>query len=131
MNEITPTLLERELRIRDVDLAARLGFASPTRIRDFIKRHQAALLEMGTVPTVGTVIGGQHATEYYLNRKQAIYITAKSGTPTATDITIEIIERFDAYERGDIRAQNPLPQQSLRPTEPVGTKDDRNAIRYG
>jgi hypothetical protein len=27
-----------------------------------------------------------------------------------------------AYERGDIRAQNPLPQQSLLTTEPVGTK---------
>jgi hypothetical protein len=40
------------------------------------------------------------ATEYYLNRKQATFLTAKSETAEATEITIEIIERFDAYERG-------------------------------
>jgi hypothetical protein len=51
--------------------------------------------------------------EYYLNRKQAIFITAKSDTGVATDITIEIIERFDTYERGDIRVQTPPPQMSF------------------
>lgn len=43
---------------------------------------------------------GRPATAYYLNRKQAIFITAKSETPEATDITIEIIHRFDEYELG-------------------------------
>lgn len=55
---------------------------------------------MGALPTVGIAGQGDQAKEYYLNRKQAIFITAKSATPDATDITIEIIEKFDAYERG-------------------------------
>jgi hypothetical protein len=36
----------------------------------------------------------------YLNRKQAIFLTAKSETPDATEITIEIIQRFDAPGAG-------------------------------
>jgi hypothetical protein len=51
--------------------------------------------------------------EYYLNRKQAIFITAKSDTVVATDITIEIIERFDAYERGVLRPE----QRGLSPED--------------
>src|SRR5271154_6291860 len=101
MNELlTPTMVEGELRILDTDLAKRLGFAEPRMIRRTIKRHLPDLDRMGTRYTVERVIKGGEATEYYLNRKQAIFITAKSGTPMAIDITIEIIERFDAYERG-------------------------------
>ena len=44
---------------------------------------------------------GRPGSEFFLNRRQAIFITAKSATPAATDITIEIIHRFDAYERGE------------------------------
>jgi phage antirepressor YoqD-like protein len=99
---LTVEAVAGEPRIRDLDLAARLGFAKPTKIRDLIKRHLENLEAMGTVPTVGTVNRGQEATEFYLNRKQAIFITAKSETPQATEITIEIIEKFDAYERGAV-----------------------------
>jgi hypothetical protein len=49
--------------------------------------------------------GGRPATEYHLHRKQAIFLTAKSETTEATEITIEIIERFDAYERGVVPRQ--------------------------
>ena len=92
--------IEGEPRILDTDLAERLGFAKGTKIRELIKRHATSLEVLGPLPTVGRVINGGSATEFYLNRKQAIFITAKSETPAATDITIEIIERFDAYERG-------------------------------
>ena len=60
----------------------------------------AALAELGAIHTVCIAGQGDQAREYHLNRRQAIFITAKCGTPNATDITIEIIERFDAYERG-------------------------------
>ena len=98
--ELTIQAVANEPRILDIDLAERLGFSKPNNIRSLIRRHQAALAEMGTVCTVQTVNRGQKATEFYFNRKQAIFVTAKSGTPTATDITIEVIERFDAYECG-------------------------------
>lgn len=115
-NLITPSMHEGELRILDIDLGKRLGFAKPVKIRELIKRHLPSLEQMGTVPTVGTVKRGQGATEYYLNRKQAIFITAKSETAEATDITIEIIERFDAYERGEARPEIAKPKRIRKPS---------------
>lgn len=98
---IVPAMVQGELRIKDTDLAARLGFAQPRDIRQLIARHGTALSKMGQLPKINEVVGkGQKTEPYYLNRKQAIFITAKSETPEATDITIEIIHRFDAYERG-------------------------------
>jgi hypothetical protein len=84
--------------ILDTHLAQRLGFARPTKINDFIKRHLASLAKLGAIRTVRIAGQGEQAREYYLNRKQAIYITAKAETSKAIHITIEIIERFDAYE---------------------------------
>lgn len=106
---INPVVHEGELRILDIDLAQRLGFAKLTKIRELIKRHSDSLIKMGTLPTIGRVINGGKAKEFYLNRKQAIFITAKSETKEATEITIEIIERFEAYERGEIN-QFQIPQ---------------------
>lgn len=102
-NLITPSMREGELRILDTDLAVRLGFATPRMIRKLIKRYLPELDKLGPRSTVERVVNGGNATEYYLNRKQAIFITAKSETAEATDITIEIIERFDAYERGEAK----------------------------
>ncbi|MFT8445491.1 MAG: phage antirepressor KilAC domain-containing protein [Acetobacter orientalis] len=102
-NLITPSMHEGELRILDLDLAKRLGFGRPRKIRELIVRHKDSLEQMGTCPAVGRVIKGNETEVYYLNRKQAIFITAKSETAEATDITIEIIERFDAYERGEVK----------------------------
>lgn len=98
---IAPAMFEGELRVHDVLLGNRLDYAKPVDIRKLIGRWEVELARMGTVATEATVNRGQKATEYYLNRRQAIFITAKSDKPEATDITIEIIERFDAYEHGD------------------------------
>lgn len=111
--QLMPVPVEGELRILDIDLAKRLGFERPRKIRDMIKRYETDLLRMGTCPTVGRVINGGEALQFYLNRKQAIFITAKSETEMATDITIEIIERFDAYERGEAPAAKPLTREQI------------------
>ena len=87
-------------RILDLDLAERLGFANPIDIRKLVRRHKAALAALGTVATMATVKRGQKAGEFYLNRRQAIFVTAKSETVAATEITVEIVRKFDAYERG-------------------------------
>lgn len=99
---ITPIQMDGELRILDVNLAERLGFAQPRDIRKLIKRYGAELDRMGQRATVARrpEKGGTATIETYLNKKQAIFITAKSETPEATDITIEIIHKFDAYEQG-------------------------------
>lgn len=116
-NLITPSMHEGELRILDTDLAMRLGFDRPRKIRELIARHRGALLKMGTCPAVGRVIRGNETEVYYLNRKQAIFITAKSETAEATDITIEIIHRFDAYERSEITSCEirPKPKRTRKP----------------
>ena len=99
-NSINPAIHNGELRILDTDLAARLGFDRPRDIRKLIKRYEADLGKMGTCATMARVIRGNETEVYYLNKKQSIFITAKAETAEATDITIEIIEKFDAYERG-------------------------------
>lgn len=102
--------VENEPRILDTDLAERLGFSQPRDIRKIIARHGGALSALGAPCVVEETVGkGQKPRAFYLNRKQAIFITAKSGTPTATDVTIEVITKFDAYERGT----QPLPAIDL------------------
>ncbi|MFG1421739.1 Rha family transcriptional regulator [Roseixanthobacter liquoris] len=93
-------LRDGEPRVFDLDLANRLGFGRARNIRPLIERHIAALDQLGPRCAVQRVVNGGEASEFYLTRKQAIFITAKSETAEATEITIEIIERFDEYERG-------------------------------
>jgi hypothetical protein len=121
MNELTPTWVEGELRIRDADLGKRLGYPDPTRIRRLIEKHQESLKKISILPWEDEIRdgAGRPSKAYYLNRKQAIYIIAKSEMPTAIEITIEIIVRVDAYER---RVEAPPPDQ------PVLTPDDRSAV---
>lgn len=111
-NVIAPAMHDGELRILDTDLAMRLGFAKPVKIRDLIKRHKGSLEEMGPLPTVGRVINGGNATEHYLNEEQALFITAKSETAAATKITIEIVTQFAAFKRG----KAPTPKPSIPQT---------------
>jgi phage regulator Rha-like protein len=93
-------------------LAAALEYSKPTKVRELIKRHLSSLEQFGTLPTVGKThenngLGGSPATEFYLNKQQAIFITTQSKTTKAIDITIELVKRFDAYERGLISNQKP------------------------
>ncbi len=109
--QITPLLLEGELRVLDTDLAERLKFNRPRTIRALITRWKAELERLGVCCAVQQTSGekgGRPTMAYYLNRKQAIFITAKSETAVATDITIEIIHRFDEYEVGRATAHQEL-----------------------
>ena len=104
--------MDGEGRILDLDVALRLGYARPTKIRELIKRHQAALEKLGTLPTVGRVLKGARgstvAEELYLNRRQALFIVTKADTAEAITATVEIVRRFDAYERGEVVSPNAL-----------------------
>lgn len=93
-----------EPRIEDTVLGKRLGFSETKGIRRLIKRHAGSLEKLGPRVTVTRVINGGEAEVSYLNRKQAVFVTAKSETDIATEVTIEIVKRFDEYENGDRRA---------------------------
>lgn len=62
----------------------------------------ASLAAFGICRTVRQMTGkqGRPAEVFYLNKRQATFITAKSETANATDFTIELVNRFDEYERG-------------------------------
>ncbi|TCL89834.1 phage antirepressor protein KilAC domain-containing protein [Rhizobium sp. PP-WC-2G-219] len=99
-----------ELRIEDTVLAKRLGFSEPKAIRKLIKRHATSLEKLGTRSTVSRVVKGGEAEINYLTRRQAVFITAKSETEVATEVTIEIVKRFDELEQ---KSRENAPQFSV------------------
>ncbi|MBP2311870.1 hypothetical protein [Azospirillum soli] len=111
------TEISCEPRIRDLKLAEALGMADPHAIRRMIERHMDALLKFGEVisdsdrkigrgrPSKGT---------YYLTKKQALYITAKSDTERAAMVTIQMVEVFDA-----VTSQGALPSSDSAPPLPI------------
>lgn len=99
-NPIVLTAINGEPRVHDLELAERLGFERPRKIRDIIQRNHDKLLKFGVCPAVGRTageLGGRPSIEFYLNQKQAIFICMKSETERAFDVQIEIVRVFDAY----------------------------------
>lgn len=92
-------------RIRDVELAERLGYDRPRKIRDIIKRQHKAgkLSNLMICPTVGRKSDGvptKPITVYWLTEAQALKVIAKCETPTADAILDEVIAVFVAWRHG-------------------------------
>lgn len=93
------TTVNHEPRIEDLKLAEALGFSDKHKIRELIKKHRPSLEEFGEVSAVErkpTAKGGRPGRTFYLNRKQALFITAKSETERAAIVTVQMVEVFDA-----------------------------------
>ena len=94
---------EGEPRIRDVDLAERLGFRLAYDVRKTIDRNRKELQSYGEVfATVAKTSegGGRPGKEYWLNEGQALVICALSRTSKAAAIRKQIIDVFMAYRAG-------------------------------
>lgn len=94
-------------RMKDTILAAALGFVKALDIRPLIQRHATNLTRFGEVCTEvakTSARGGRPGKAYYLNKKQALYICTKSETDNATEVTIQMVEVFDAYTAGQLVA---------------------------
>jgi len=137
-NTLVLTPIEGEPRIHDLQLAERLGFERPRKIRDMIKRNEAKLLKFGGCPTVGRCLevgngAKQTVDEFYLNQKQAIFICMKSETEQAFDVQIEIVRVFDAYLSGDFTLSPPNPAfrpEKTRKALPGGlTIEQQDAVK--
>jgi hypothetical protein len=67
--------------------------------------------------------GGRPGKEYWLTKKQCLYLCTKSETPNATEVTIQMVEVFDQVMNGktvSVRAHNrrpPTKRQTLSPEE--------------
>lgn len=97
------TTVNHEPRIEDLKLAEALGFERDRNIRALIEKHLQTLEGFGEVCCVRskpTAKGGRPGRTFYLNRKQALFITAKSDTERAAHVTVQMVEVFDAVTRG-------------------------------
>lgn len=89
-------------RVEDLRLAKALGFSDLHMIRTLIKRHIEALQQFGAVSVMQRkpgAKGGRPSTVFYLNEEQSLFITAKSDTPRAAEVTVEMVRVFRAYLR--------------------------------
>lgn len=115
-----------EDRIRDVDLAERLGFERPRKIREVIARHVSSEnISPIMRPTVGRVIAGKGAqhdrtvNEYWLTLEEALFVTTQSETKRAVLVTKLMIAVFAAVLRGQIEVsvKRPASPASFSPEE--------------
>ena len=74
--------VQGEMRIKDVELGEKLGFADFRMVRKLIKSNRKSLSELGKVCEVQQPldgVAGRPATVYYLNKAQAVFISLASG----------------------------------------------------
>jgi len=109
------TTINGEPRVLDLRLAEALGFKRPADIRPLIERHREAIERLGGIfRTVRKNTGrGRPANEFWLTKKQAVYLTTKSETDIAVEATIQVVEVFDAATSG----QPVQPMLALPPPE--------------
>lgn len=108
-------LFAGEPRIRDLDLAERLGFERPRAIRQIIDRNSLELTGFGGLPrrvaNPGPQ-GGRPSQDTYLNEAQALLICMFARTPLAAEVRKSVIEVFVAWRAGKTV---PVKQHHRRP----------------
>lgn len=105
--------LDNEPRIRDVDLAERLGYERPRKIRELIKRmvDEGEIVGLLPRPTVGRMRNRQaerevEVDEYWLDEDQALLVCMRSNAPRAADVRRVMIKVFrEAIRLLDARAK--------------------------
>jgi hypothetical protein len=102
-----------EPMVRDVDLAERLGFERPRKIRELIERHIDAgnLNDSEVRPAMGQTSpqGGRPGTEYWLTEAGALFIATQSGTKRAVGISKEMVRVFMTWRRGLLAPESSAP----------------------
>lgn len=99
-------------RIRDLDLAQRLGYKRPHDIRELIGRllKDGKLNDSEVLRTVRkTQGGGRPGQEFWLTRPQALKVAAKSETEPADALLDEMIRVFELVIDGGLVARVPIP----------------------
>lgn len=139
-----------EPRVRDLDLAQRLGFDKLHNIRKLVQRNQAELQTHGEVAfaeggevsaTVAendgegvfstvekTSLGGRPGKTYWLNEAQALVLCALSRTPQAALVRKALIECFLAYRRGQLPVEHEAAQSFAQLAAEVAELRQRVAL---
>lgn len=103
IQEVVLAEVEGIPRVRDLDLAERLGFARPRDARKLIERNRAEFDAMGICATVAQNHGGgrgRPGTEYWLNEEQSLLLAVLSDAPNAPAVRSMLIKVFVAWRRG-------------------------------
>lgn len=110
VQEVVLADVEGVSRVRDLDVAERLGFERPRNIRKLITRHRSDLERFGPICSIWSKPGrvGRPSEEFWLNEDQAVFITAKSDTPTAADVTVMVVRLFTAWRRGHLEPKGAI-----------------------
>lgn len=107
-----------EPRIRDLDLAERLGYERPRKIRDVIREAQK-VNGFGICPASGQNHDGgrgRPAEEFWLTERQALFVTTRSGTEEAAEVTMLLVDAFIAVReqiRRDEHALKTIPRRLI------------------
>lgn len=97
--------IEGEARARDLDIADRLGFERPRKIRELIERNLEELQRYGLTPHRGApIVSGKgrvsDVQEYWLNEPQALLIAMRSDAELAPAVREMLIRVFMAWRHG-------------------------------
>lgn len=100
---------DEEPRIRDIDLAVRLNYATPIDIRKLIRRMigDGKISNVKVIATVAKTSGGRPGSEYWLTEAQALKVAARSETEPADALLDEMIHVFQLARRGQLPTQQP------------------------
>jgi hypothetical protein len=112
-----------EVRVTDLELAAKLGYEEPRAIRKLIKRMERdgrldGVQSRDTVSRQRTKNGGEREyadTEYLLSEVEAVLVCTQAKTETAKKVTREFAEVVVAWRKGKLTpppAPLPPPQPS-------------------
>ncbi len=104
-----------EPRVRDLDLAERLGYERPRKIRELIARleEQGKIGEVSRRPTVGLRGFAEGIIEEaWLTEEQALLVTTQSETPKAWEVTREVLQVFRLAVRGLLPDQAPYTREN-------------------
>lgn len=105
--DLALTEIDGEPRALDLDIAARLGMARPTNIRQLIERNREELETFGSLHRSRAMIEAgkgaeREVTEYRLNEEQALTIAQISRAPNAKEVRGMLVKVFVAWRRGQL-----------------------------
>lgn len=119
------TTITHEPRVRDLDLAERLGLTDPHSIRRTIDANRQELEGYGGISDRRSenTGRGRPSTEYWLNEPQALLVCMFSRTERAAEVRRALIEVFTAWRR-----QQLVPSAGPQPALPLPGRDGYGVV---
>lgn len=111
--EIELSEIDGEPRVRDLDVAQRLGFERDRKIRELIERN---IVELETFSPLALRRGksrGQEFTEYWLTEEQALLVASRSDAENAPEVRRMLIKVFVAWRRGRLSGRLPTTAEAF------------------